>query len=119
MAENNTIDALKNVFSESILHHEINAGDQCVVFVNPSQNTEILSWLREEPTQSYDLLVDVTAVDFGEGLPLQVVYQLWSLAHKNSLRIKCELEIENLTIKTVTSIWKSACLLYTSDAADE
>lgn len=108
MAENNTIEALKNVFSESILHHEINAGDQCVVFVSPSQNTEILSWLREEPTQSYDLLVDVTAVDFGEGLPLQVVYQLWSLAHKNSLRIKCELEIENLTIKTVTSIWKSA-----------
>lgn len=108
MAENNTIDALKNVFSESILRHEINAGDQCVVFVDPSQNTEILSWLRGEPTQSYDLLVDVTAVDFGEGLPIQVVYQLWSLAHKKSIRIKCELEIENLTIKTVTSIWKSA-----------
>ena len=108
MSENNTIGALRNVFGESVLRHEINSGDQQVVFIDPSQNTAILSWLREDSTQSYDLLVDVTAVDFGKGFPIQVVYQLWSLTHKKSLRIKCELELNDLTIKTVTSIWKSA-----------
>ena len=100
--------ALEERFGEAVLRHELQAGDEHVVFVEPSRNAEVLRWLREDPDQAYDLLVDVTAVDYGEGRPIQVVYQLWSVPHRRALRVKCELDLEALTIESVAPIWRSA-----------
>ena len=100
--------ALKERFGEAVLRHELQAGDEHVVFVEPSRNAEILGWLREDPNQAYDLLVDVTAVDYGGGRPIQVVYQLWSVPHRRALRVKCELDLDGLTIESVAPIWRSA-----------
>ncbi len=100
--------ALKDEFGGAVLHHEVQAGDQHVVFIEPTRNAEVLGWLQETEDQAYDLLVDVTAVDYGEGRPIQVVYQLWSVTHRRALRIKCELELEALTIESAVSIWNSA-----------
>ena len=100
--------ALEERFGEAVLRHELQAGDEHVVFVEPSRNAEILGWLRDDPDQAYDLLVDVTAVDYGGGRPIQVVYQLWSVPHRRALRVKCELDLEALTIESVAPIWRSA-----------
>jgi NADH-quinone oxidoreductase subunit C len=67
-----------------------------------------LEWLRDDPEQRYDLLVDVTAVDYGDGKPLQVVYQLWSIGHKRALRLKCELPLDGLSIDSVVGLWETA-----------
>ena len=103
-----SITALRKQFGEAVLHSEINAGDEHVVFVTSSQNLDVLRWLRDDPTQAYDLLRDVTAVDYGAGRPLQVVYQLFSISHRHSLRLKCELPVEALEIASVCSIWATA-----------
>ena len=58
---------------------------------------------RDDPEQRYDLLADLTAVDYGGGKPIQVVYQLWSIGHKRALRIKCELPLAGLSIDSVVS----------------
>ena len=68
----------------------------------------ILTWLKDEPGQAYDFLRDVTAVDYGAGTPLQVVYQIFSLGHKRALSVKCELPLDDLQISSVFSLWKSA-----------
>ncbi len=103
-----TVTALQSRFGSTVLHHEVQAGDQHVVFVDAAQNQEVLGWLRDDPEQRYDLLVDVTAVDYGGGKPLQVVYQLWSVGHKRALRIKCELPLDALSINSVVELWKAA-----------
>lgn len=100
--------ALRERFGAAVVRHELQAGDEHVVFVEASRNAEILGWLREDPDQAYDLLVDVTAVDYGGGRPLEVVYQLWSVPHRRALRIKCELDLDGLTIESVAPIWRSA-----------
>ena len=103
-----TVMALKNRFGSAVLHHEVQAGDQHVVFVDAARNSEVLEWLRDDPEQRYDLLVDVTAVDYGSGKPIQIVYQLWSLGHKRALRVKCELPLDGLSIASVVQLWKTA-----------
>ena len=106
--EHPTVEGLRAHFGASVLHHEISAGDQHVVYVDAGRNREILGWLKEEPAQHYDLLADVTAVDFGGGRPLQVVYQLWSVPHRRALRVKCELPLTSLAIDSVEPLWRTA-----------
>ena len=103
-----SVEALKAKFGVASLHHQVVAGDQHVVFIPAERNVEILRWLRDDPDQRYDLLRDVTAVDYGVGRPLQVVYQIFSLTHKRALRVKCELPLDALEIGSVYHLWKAA-----------
>lgn len=103
-----SVDALRARFGDAVRHHEVSAGDQHVVYVDAARNREILGWLRDDRATHYDLLADVTAVDFGAGRPLQVVYQLWSMRHRRALRVKCELPLSHLVIDSVEPLWKTA-----------
>lgn len=95
-------------FGDALVRQERGAGDQAVIWITPSRNREILGWLRDDPDHRYDLLVDVTAVDFGGGRPLTVVYQLWSVTHRRQLRVKCELPLDALELDSVEPLWKCA-----------
>ena len=103
-----TVAALLERFGDAVTSHRVAAGDQHVVHVDRSRNTEILAWLRDDPGHRYDLLVDVTCVDYGGGRPLHVVYQLWSIPHRRALRIKCEVPLDALEIDSVVSLWRAA-----------
>ncbi|NNF28263.1 MAG: NADH-quinone oxidoreductase subunit C [Gemmatimonadetes bacterium] len=107
-AEHPSVEALRARFGEGVLRHEVCAGDEHVVYVDPARNAEILGWLKTDPDQHYDHLADVTAVDYGGGRPIQVVYQLWSIPHKRALRVKCELALTELEIDSVAPLWRTA-----------
>jgi NADH-quinone oxidoreductase subunit C len=106
--EHVSVTALRSEFGDAILRHELHAGDEHVVFVEAGRVAGILRWLREAPAQRYDFLADVTAVDYGGGRPIQVVYQLWSTEHKRALRVKAELPLDGLEIDSVVPIWSTA-----------
>jgi NADH-quinone oxidoreductase subunit C len=104
-----SVAALQDFFGDAVLRHEVVANNQHIVFLPPERNLEILGWLRDDPDQQYDLLRDVTAVDYGGGRPLQVVYQLFSFFHKQALRVKCELPLDApLEIESVCGLWIAA-----------
>lgn len=107
-ADHPSVVALVARFGDAVLHHEVVSGDQHVVHIEPTRNLEILGWLKDDPDQRFDLLADVTAVDFGGGQPLQVVYQLWSIPHRRALRVKCLLALDDLEIDSVVPLWISA-----------
>ncbi len=106
--EHPSVTALTGKFGDAVLRHDVVAGNQHIVFIPPERNLEVLAWLKTDPEQSYDLLRDVTGVDYGAGTPLQVVYQLFSLTHKRALSIKCELPLDALEIESVYSLWRAA-----------
>jgi NADH-quinone oxidoreductase subunit C len=106
--EHVSVAALQAKFGEAVLRHDVVAGNQHIVFIPSDRNLEILRWLRDDPDQAFDLLRDVTAVDYGGGTPLQVVYQLFSLKHKRALSLKCELPLEALEIESACALWKAA-----------
>lgn len=103
-----SVDALRARFGEAVLRHELVAGDEHIVYIPPERNTEVLGWLRDDPGQRYDYLQDLTAVDYGNGRFIQVVYQLWSIEHKRQLRIKAEVPLDELEIDTVYYLWRAA-----------
>ena len=105
---NPSVTALREQFPGAVLRNRICAGDEDVVYVDPARVTEILGWLHDDADQHYDHLADITAVDYGGGRPLEVVYQLWSIPHRAALRLKCELPLDALEIESVTGIWVGA-----------
>jgi NADH-quinone oxidoreductase subunit C len=70
----------------------------------------VLSWLKETPGQEFNYLTDVTAVDYRDPeRPLEVVYQLRSLARRTDLRVKIPLDKRAaLEVDSVFDLWKGA-----------
>ncbi len=105
---NPSVGALNARFGDAVQRTELTSAGQDVVYVNRARNTEVLGWLKDDADHRYDLLVDVTAVDYGGGRAIEVVYQLWSIPHKRALRVKCELPLDALEVESVVSLWHTA-----------
>jgi NADH/F420H2 dehydrogenase subunit C len=103
-----TIVALGQGFGEAVLGQVVNAGDQHVVWIDPAASFEIMRWLRDDADQAYDMMSDVTGVDYGHGRPVEVVYQMFSTRHKHALRVRCALPLDAMEIDSVVSLWRSA-----------
>jgi len=103
-----SVDALRQQFGDAVLRHQVVAGDEHIVYVPPARNVEVLRWLKDAPEHRYDYLQDLTAVDYGGGREIQVVYQLWSIPNKLNLRVKCELPLQALEIDSVYHLWRAS-----------
>ncbi len=103
-----SVAALRKEFGDAVLQHVVYSGDEHTVFIPPNSNRTILRWLRDEASQRYDLLQDLTAIDYGGGRPLEIVYQLWSTRHKHLLRVKAALALTTLEIDSVVELWQTA-----------
>ena len=80
--------------------------DQLVVYINPSDNVEVLKTLRDE--LSYNFLSEHSAIDWlakrGE---FEIFYQMLSTCKKKRMRVKCFIK-EKEVLKSVTSLYNSA-----------
>jgi NADH-quinone oxidoreductase subunit C len=103
-----TVAALRERFGDTVLHHAIVGRNEHVVYVDGAQIRPILQWLRDDPAQSYGLLLDVTGVDYGGGRPLEILYQLISVEHDRTLRLKVILPLTALEVDSVAGIYNAA-----------
>jgi NADH-quinone oxidoreductase subunit C len=103
-----SVAALIERFGDAVRGHRLNAGDQWVVWIDPSRSLEIVSWLKEDSDHAYDMMSDVTAIDYGGGRPVEVVYQMFSTKHRRALRIRCRLPLDALEIDSVCGLWQAA-----------
>jgi NADH-quinone oxidoreductase subunit C len=66
-------------------------------------------FLKEDPKHGFNFLSDLCGVDYmGREPRFEVVYHLYSMEHKHRLRMKVSLSEGDLTIPSVTPIWKTA-----------
>ena len=103
-----SVAALEARFGEAIVRHRVFAGDQTVVWIDPARSHEILAWLKDDPDQAYDMMSDVTGVDYGAGRPVEVVYQMFSTKYLRALRVRVQLPLDALEIDSVSDLWKCA-----------
>ena len=103
-----SVDALRAQFGDVVMAHVIMSGDEHVVYIDPERSLPVLRWLKEDPAQRYDLLKDVTAIDYGGNRPLEVLYELWSIPYRRQLRVKCVLPLQALEIESVVQVWNTA-----------
>jgi NADH-quinone oxidoreductase subunit C len=104
-----SVEALQAAFGPAILEVRVSCGDT-IVYVAREKAHDILAWLKTDPGQRFDYLTDVTAVDYRDPeQPLEVVYQLRSLARKADLRVKIPLDKRvPLVVDSVWDLWKGA-----------
>ena len=106
---NPSVASLRAQFGAAIGRSFVSCGDTIVV-VARERSLEILRWLKETPSEAYDFLTDLTAVEYRDReLPLEVVYLLWSLSRKVLLRVKVELPKDQpLEVDSVVGVWRAA-----------
>ncbi|HBA87827.1 MAG TPA: NADH-quinone oxidoreductase subunit C [Geobacter sp.] len=107
MAENNrAVVKLKERFADSVLDCKEFRGEVTVT-VKKESILDVLKCLRDD--LRYNFLTDVTAVDYlGQDPRFMVVYQLYSIPNKDSIRIKAPVTEADCTIDSATSLWNSA-----------
>ncbi len=80
-----------------------------VIYVPADEVPALAGALRDRGDLAFDLLAEVTAVDFWPREPrFEVVYVLVSTANRLRLRMKARLPGEGARIATVTGVWPAA-----------
>lgn len=88
----------------TIEHH----GDFTLV-VQPQQLIEVMTELKENPITQFDMLIDVTAIDWLTKTDrFHVVYMLYSLGNKARVRVNVPVQESHPHVPTVVDIWESA-----------
>ncbi len=82
---------------------------QAVVVGTPAMLPDALGVLRDDAELRFDLLADVTAVDYlGRTPRFEVVYILRSTVSHHRLRVKVPVDGPDPVVPTATGVWKSA-----------
>lgn len=104
-----SVAALRKAFGPVIQKSQISCGDS-IVWVDRGRAHDVLAWLRDTPTQEFNYLTDITAVDYRDPeRELEVVYQLRSLSRRADLRVKISLSKSlPLEVDSVVDLWKGA-----------
>jgi NADH-quinone oxidoreductase subunit C len=102
---NPSVEALRTHFGAAIGRADVVWGDT-TVYVQRDQVAAICAWLATAPEQSYEYLVDVTAVEYRDAVrPIEVVWHLRSIKYRRFLRLKAELPKDGKTPLEVPSVW--------------
>jgi NADH-quinone oxidoreductase subunit C len=101
--------ALQDKFAGRVDRVEVIWGET-VVYVAPGSVKEIIQWLRDDPSQRYDFLSDLTAVEYRDAqVPIEIVWHLRSLPYRRFLRIKAQIpKGRPLEIDSVYDIYRAA-----------
>jgi NADH-quinone oxidoreductase subunit C len=107
MAENHrAIVKLREKFADSVIDVKEFRGEVTVT-VKKENIVAICTFLRD--SLNYNLLSDVTAVDYLEREPrFMMVYNMYSIPNKDRLRVKAPVEECPATVDTVSTIWTTA-----------
>ena len=104
---------LRERFGAAVVEAHDQHGDETVV-VRRESLVEILRDCRDVPALAFDMLTDLTAVDYlkfpgrEDGPRFEVVYHLYSLAHNHRLRVKVRVEEDDAVVPTAVPIWPIA-----------
>ena len=104
---------LQQRFAGAIVGTHAQHGDHTVV-VTRHALANLLRHCRDEPTLAFDVLTDLTAVDFlkypgrEDGPRFEVVYHLYSLRHNHRLRVKVRVEEDDAVVPTAVPLWPIA-----------
>lgn len=94
-------------FPDDVISTHSQAGDDTAV-IRRDHVLDVATWLRDDPKNAFDLMRDVTAVDYlnlGRTPRFEVVYHFLSLKHKKSFRLKIPLEQDDLTMPSLSNLW--------------
>jgi NADH-quinone oxidoreductase subunit C len=92
----------------AVLATHARLGD-ATALVDKERLVEVMRFLRDDPELAFEMLTDLTCVDYlGETPRFEMVYHLYSVAKNHRLRIKARVPEEPCEIATLCPVWPSA-----------
>ena len=76
--------------------------------VDPAAIVEVCRFLRTAAGFRFEVLSDLTALDWPKEEKIQVVYHLFSYTHNHQIVLKADLPRDNPKIATLENVWKVA-----------
>jgi NADH-quinone oxidoreductase subunit C len=99
---------LLDTYPAAVRETHARLGD-ATALVEASRIALLMRLLRDDPACAFDMLTDLTAVDYlGEQQRFEVVYHLYSLSLNKRLRVKARLPESAAEIDTLCELWPSA-----------
>ena len=92
------------------LNSQVHAEIDMVSFViPPNKLIESCTFMKSTPELSFDYLSCITVVDYEDRSgEFELLYHLVSISNRFKIALKTLIPLQNLTIDTVTGIWRSA-----------
>jgi NADH-quinone oxidoreductase subunit C len=82
---------------------------QPTVYVSRDDLPALTRALHDRPDLSFDLLAEITAIDYWPREPrFELVYLVVSIPHRRRLRVKVRLHGDDARVGTATAIWPAA-----------
>lgn len=97
--------AIRNAFPDAILASTKIDGIPNIKLL-PASLLDVCRFLCSTPELAFDYLADITAIDWKTHI--EVVYRLTNLATNNKVVLRVDLDRENPSVDSVTSVWKGA-----------
>jgi NADH-quinone oxidoreductase subunit C len=96
----------------AVLASHAQRGD-VTALVEPGRLLEAMRILRDDPAAAFDMLTDLTAVDYlgypgRSGPRFEVVYHLYSLERGHRLRVKVGVAEQACEVDSLVALWPSA-----------
>jgi NADH-quinone oxidoreductase subunit C len=104
---------LRDRFGERVREVHAYRGDHTAV-LGRDVLVDVLRFCRDEADLRFDLLADITAVDYlrfpgrEDGPRFEVVYHLYSIPHNHRVRLKVPVEEDDPVVPTATGLWPIA-----------
>lgn len=99
---------LIEAFPEAVRETHAQLGDETAM-IDAARMADVMRFLRDTQGLEFDMLVDVTAVDYlGQSPRFEVVYHLLSLSRNRRLRIKARVDEARAELDSIVPIWPSA-----------
>ncbi len=108
--EPSALTMLQAHFGETVQSTLVFRGETTAV-IERSQIVDVCRFLRDEPSLHFDMLHDLTALDWlpTEREPrFQVVYHLYSVLYNHRLRLKIDVDEDDCHAPTVVPVWPTA-----------
>ncbi len=98
---------LRAQFGERVGEANLAAKDPWII-VEPAAIHEVCRYLRDDPELCFDALSNLSGVDYKDHGYIEVVYHLYSYAHRHYAVLKVRTPRENPSVASVESVWKAA-----------
>lgn len=100
-------------FGAAIAETHAYRGDHTAVVARDAL-LDVLRWCRDDAALRFDLLSDLTAVDYlrypgrEDGPRFEVVYHLYSVVENHRVRVKVQVDEDDPVVPTATALWPIA-----------
>jgi NADH-quinone oxidoreductase subunit C len=110
MTSEEIIEKVKASQGEDILEAVVTLGD-AVIHIAPESLPKVAKFLKEDPDLDFDYMSHITGVDYLEQdrePRFEAVYEIHSMEHNHTIRIRVGLPEDEPSVPTVCDIWKGA-----------